>query len=223
MENASKALLMAAGILIGLILLTSGVYLFNTIRSSQQAKYANLSEEQILAYNAEFESYDKQRMYGTDVITVLNKARDNNKRYEDDDSNHIYIAFKLIDNVNVVIRTYTWNGRKFEATTNKTISRGNNKYQYNFVAGQTYSLRNSGQAEMIKNFLNTSTDKTEIKDESGIKNINSPQKGEYYTITYTGFSDFKRMIFKCNSEKIEYNKVGKICYMEFEQIKPSTY
>lgn len=132
MENASKALLMAAGILIGLILLTSGVYLFNTIRASQQAKYTNLSEEQILAFNAEFESYDKQRMYGTDVITVLNKARDNNKRYEDDDSYFIDIGIILKDDVRPVIVSYTWNDdtRKYTQNIDKNNSKLLSRLKY---------------------------------------------------------------------------------------------
>ena len=176
------------------------------------------SEEQILAFNAEFESYDKQRMYGTDVITVLNKARDNNKRYEDDDSNYIDIAFKLKDDVKPVVVSYTWNddNRKYTQNINKNNSKLISELKYNLEKDKLYTLLGKNKND-VKAFLDTSTEPTEIK------NPKNPKTGENYTITYTGFSDFKRMIFKCNSEKIEYNKVGKICYMEFEQIKPSTY
>lgn len=223
MENASKALLMTGSILIGIILLSVAVYIYNIMTESKRMESSLLSEEQIASYNLEYTAFNKSRMYGTDVITVLNKARDNNEKYKDDDSYFIDIAFKLKDDVNVVTTKYTWNGKRFEASTQRIKATGNNKYQYDFVKNETYSLGNEENAKMIENFLNTSTDGTEIKDESHIANMNNPQKGEYYTITYTGFSDFKRMIFKCNSEKTKYNEVGKICYMEFEQVKSSTY
>ena len=110
MENASRALLLAAGILLGLILLTSLMYIFNTIRDSTEAKYQILSEEQLLKYNAEFESYDKKYMYGTDVITVLNKAIDLNKQnkiYSAGDF-QIDISFKLLTDVENYIIPYEW-------------------------------------------------------------------------------------------------------------------
>lgn len=79
-----------------------------------------------------------------------------------------------------------------------------------------YSLLGN-KSKDIEKLLDTSTEATETK------NPNNPKTGENYTITYTGFSDFKRMIFKCNSEKTKYNEIGKICYMEFEQWKSATY
>ncbi len=224
MENASKALLMTGSILIGIILLSLGVYIYNIMSEAKRSEAMILSEEQLVKYNSEFLAYDKSRMYGTDVISVLNKAIDNNERYEKDESMYINIAFKLSDDVNVVVVPYKWNDKshKYEPQTPKTTKAiGNDKYKYNFEAGKTYSLKDEKgedkDTQMIKDFLATS------KDGTAVKNPEKPDLEEDYTITYTGFSDFKRMIFKCNSSKTQYNGLGKISYMEFEQVKSSTY
>ena len=42
MENATKALLMAAGVLIGIVILSLGVYLYGTI-----GNYVQMSQEEI--------------------------------------------------------------------------------------------------------------------------------------------------------------------------------
>lgn len=218
MENASKALLMAAGILIGLILLTSGVYLFNTIRSSQQAKYANLSEEQILAYNAEFESYDKQRMYGTDVITVLNKAIDLNTQNEwySNKDYQIDITFKLQTTVENYIVPYSLNRitKKMEQGEKLPVGK-TDKYTLIGNGQKTYSTLNSSDRTQIDNFLETQTEGSEKRQNEKKENNNVI----YYEIYYNGFSDFKRKIFKCTN--VEYNNLGKISKMEFEEIPAS--
>ena len=112
MENASKALLMTGSILIGVILLSLAVYVYNIMGEAKKMETSTLTEEQIVKFNQEFLTYDKSVMYGTDVITVLNKARDNNERYaEDDDSNFIDIAFKLKDDIYAVKVNYIWNNK----------------------------------------------------------------------------------------------------------------
>lgn len=227
MENASKALLMAAGILIGLILLTSGVYLFNTIRSSQQAKYANLSEEQILAYNAEFESYDKQRMYGTDVITVLNKAIDLNTQNEwySNKDYQIDVTFKLQTTVENYIIPYSLNKTTRKMEQGKRQSAGKtDKYTLIGDGKKAYSILDNSDFKQIEKFLKTQTEESEKrrnekKEKYKDKDGNVVEYETYYEIYYNGFSDFKRKIFKCTN--VEYNNLGKISKMEFEEIPAS--
>lgn len=215
MENASKALLMTGSILIGVILLSLAVYVYNIMGEAKKMETSTFTEEQLVKYNQEFLSYDKSRMYGTDVITVLNKAIDNNKRYaEDDESMFIDISFELMDEVKEVITTYTWDriNKRYKSSTQRNSIIETN---YKFEAGKSYSISNEKDLEKIKNFLATSKDATAIKEPK------NPEPEQLYTIKYTGFSDFKRMIFKCT--EVKRNEVGKICYMKFKQIKSSTY
>ena len=81
MENATKALLIAGGILIALIILSLCIMMFNRIANIKKEQESQIKTEQILAFNAEYEAYDKQVMYGVDVITLINKVAENNKKY----------------------------------------------------------------------------------------------------------------------------------------------
>lgn len=78
MENAAKALLIAGGILIAIIILSMFVMMYNRMTSIQKAQEEQRELEQIAAFNAEFESYNKQLMYGADVITLYNKVQEHN-------------------------------------------------------------------------------------------------------------------------------------------------
>lgn len=95
MENASKALLIAGGILIALIIITMALLVFNKISSIKQEQAERTETEQLAAFNAEFEAYDKKVMYGTDVITLINKADENNKKYS---GNEEYKVTIKVDN-----------------------------------------------------------------------------------------------------------------------------
>lgn len=91
MENASKALLIAAGILLALIILSLLIYMTNTTSRMAKAQDEKTEAEQLAAFNREYEAYNKTKMYGTDVITVYNKAKNNNEKKE------IFITIKVYD------------------------------------------------------------------------------------------------------------------------------
>ena len=225
MENASKALLMVGGILIGLILLSLGVYLYGVMREAEQTRVTLLTEEQLVKYNQEYISYDKGAMYGTDVVTVLNKAISNNEFYSDDESMFIDVKFELLDDVSTVVNIYTWNKNEKKYELNKIESdKLKKKSAYGFSKGKKYSLLNESDIVVINKFLvdgpKESTNKKENLSSSESKRL-TVDNHEPYKITYSGFSDFKRMIFKC--VKVGYNSIGKVNYMEFKQIKASEY
>lgn len=81
MENASKALMMAGSVLLTILVLGMLMLLFTQISEAPRAQEEALELAQITKFNREYESYDKEEMYGVDVVTVLNKAIANNKSY----------------------------------------------------------------------------------------------------------------------------------------------
>ncbi len=74
MENASKALLIAGGVFLAMLILSTMIYMSNSITSIGEAQNNRKAAEQLAAFNAEYEAYNKQLMYGTDIVTVINKA-----------------------------------------------------------------------------------------------------------------------------------------------------
>lgn len=96
MENASKALIMAGEILIGILVISLLVYGYTNIRSLNKEEQGGIKAEQLAAFNKEYESYNRKLIRGVDVISVINKVIDNNQKYEYDDYT-INIQFKMAE------------------------------------------------------------------------------------------------------------------------------
>jgi len=112
LENASKALIMAAVILISVVILSLAVYLFTYFGSYSKGVEEEVRDNQIAQFNSQFLSYDrkikpvydndgnfKKNVGGLtiyDVITLANLAREYNKENELVDENvKGYIKFHV--------------------------------------------------------------------------------------------------------------------------------
>ena len=83
MDNAAQALLIAGGILLGILTITMLVYMFSNISNMGNAQNLKQEAERLAAWNNEWEAYNKRLLYGTEVLTVINKAEHNeNDRYK---------------------------------------------------------------------------------------------------------------------------------------------
>ena len=83
MENASKALIMAGGVLIGILLISLAVYLFVDFGTTSAKINEKNAQQQIVEFNSKFTSYEeKSDLTIYDVITVLGYAQENNTYYE---------------------------------------------------------------------------------------------------------------------------------------------
>lgn len=81
MENASKALIMAGGILIALMILGSLVLLFSNLQDYQNKTDASTKQSQIAKFNSQFEPYNKDNLTLMELKSVYNKIISNNKKY----------------------------------------------------------------------------------------------------------------------------------------------
>lgn len=81
MENAAKALEIAAGVLLGVLLMALISFFFSRIGEWPEQNDEITTAEQLAKFNLEYEVYDKKGMYGVDVISCLNKAKSNNEKY----------------------------------------------------------------------------------------------------------------------------------------------
>ena len=85
MENAPKALLMAGGVLLGIMILSLAVYLFSNFGSTSSTIHENIEANQISQFNSQFMQYvGKENVTIYDVISMANLATENNKYYEFD-------------------------------------------------------------------------------------------------------------------------------------------
>lgn len=127
MENASKALLMAAGVLIGLLVLSLMVYLFASFATTSAQMHQENKQQQIDQFNSQFVTYEgKESVNIYDIVTVANLATENNQYYEykvsdrqqPQTAKNSYISVKL----NTQIGTYNGYIEKTAGTAADTIT-----------------------------------------------------------------------------------------------------
>lgn len=85
MENAARALEMAAGVLLAVLLMAAVSYFFSNISDMPTQEDELMEAEQLSKFNLEYEVFQKNAMYGVDVISCLNKAKSNNEKYVEGD------------------------------------------------------------------------------------------------------------------------------------------
>lgn len=110
MENASKALLMAGGILLTMLVVTVLMYAFGLV-SEYQANKDRLREiEEVAKFNQQFTGYERNDVLGYEVLSLVNKVIDYNQRHSfkgnettssvgnTDQFKHITVKIKMYDN-----------------------------------------------------------------------------------------------------------------------------
>lgn len=128
MENASKALLIGAEMLIALLVLSALVMMFNSLGLFQSTSNKSKASEQIAKFNIEFEAYNREDVLGIELVSLCNKINDYNAKYQEDGYTKITSnAFNLINtekqNNNNKI-TSEFKGKKFKCTDVKYDSTG---------------------------------------------------------------------------------------------------
>ena len=104
MENAVKALYMAAGVLIGIMILSLAVVLFSGLQGYMEETNKQIMFNEVTRFNAKYTKYVDTELTIQDIITVAGEAYENNKSYNIDpnawneSSNSLYIAIYLENN-----------------------------------------------------------------------------------------------------------------------------
>ena len=98
MENASRALIMAASVLVGVMIISVGVALFNsfsefsrsTVQKVEDAKIAEWNNNYLKYYGSYTDDNGKVRpiqVTAHDIVSIANSAKQNNINYELDTLN----------------------------------------------------------------------------------------------------------------------------------------
>lgn len=130
MENASKALIMAGGILIGILIISLAVYLFTDFgRTAADINDRNASQ-QLVDFNSKFTKYEsykdndgnwKTTVY--DIVTLAGYAKENNEYYKESTDEQI--------SVNIVGANKLENIQGISNYKKTLIINGNTTYLYN--------------------------------------------------------------------------------------------
>lgn len=78
MENAVKALLIAAGIFLVILILSLAMAFYQKVTDFYNAEHERTVIEQTQKFNAQFENYNREKIRGSDIISLMNKVIDYN-------------------------------------------------------------------------------------------------------------------------------------------------
>ena len=100
MDNASKAMIIVGEVLLGVIIISILVVLFNKVNEFTEAYHENADRQRLIVFNSQYTKYitnntdtDTTYIYAEDVVTIVNQAIDGNKA-------------SLIDNEKIIIEIY---------------------------------------------------------------------------------------------------------------------
>lgn len=160
MENAARALTMAAGVLIGIMIISIAVYLFTSLGNTSSEIYSKVEQTKIDKFNSQFLKYYRlDTCTAHDIVSIANLAKNSNEYYElEEGSGYNYY-------VNVSVKGYI-------------DSKGSKNEEDNFE-----KLDDAKYTEFIKN-NSTNEEKSEIKYFTCTKISQSNITGRVYQITF---------------------------------------
>ena len=228
MENATKALLIAGGILISIRIISLFLTMYNRMSSFQKKQESEKEFAQISTFNSGFEAYNKKVMYGTDIISLMNKAIENNKTKSASTGDYNFVNIKLtikkeyqasvrVENL-VKKQTTSYYGieaAKIAAKCGITIT------DIKLEANKTYSLgewKNGTEDLVMKDkiieFFLSDKDDHVIERKIIYGTTGDDSDNAIYYIN-SALTNFKMSRFKCVST--QYNDNGRIKEMSFEE------
>ncbi len=119
MENASKALIIAGGVLIAILTIAVLLFAWRTMGTTAKEDDLQKASQQLSEFNEQFTSYQKQILYGADVASVINKIRSNNSKHSDNNDYQIAWEIKLKESI-PLLNVGTYNEAKYSQYENMT-------------------------------------------------------------------------------------------------------
>ena len=125
MENASKALIIAGAILLSILIIALGVFIFNQSKSAMGN--VGLSDQEVAAFNSKWESY-KGVQIGSSVRALVTQVNNYNRTCNDDR----YI--RITSNTQNSTSTNT------DFSNKNTVTTGNTIQTSSYPAGSSYEI-----------------------------------------------------------------------------------
>lgn len=228
MENASKALLMAGGILIALMVIGALLLMFNQIGDYQKSQSSSVKDSQLAAFNQEFVKYTDSEIKGTDLISLANKIIDFNNKEGITNSVDYDKKMTLTIDMNNFVEKHGKNisDRKDCLFSSKsyTVSKDNtNKNDFYKIINYYSDLETKYGLKIMQllssNYYSIESGEKTISEIAGKTIVDKYNKEitEEKVAEYREYSEFKSSIFKCSANP-EYDN-GQIVRLSFKFIK----
>ncbi|MFR7545431.1 MAG: hypothetical protein ACLUWN_05790 [Clostridia bacterium] len=214
MENASKALTIAGGVLIAVMLAVLVYYVFNHWGEIQKMKQEDVETVKVEEFNKSYLSYEKV-LYGSELLGLVNKMSDYNisddVKYNAYGTMDLKVEIKLLSGStdNLFNRTGTYSlstvKRTIDDVMRKTVERYSGKVsdsQWEFLAKSSNNSEQSFDDLCQELNISSSVNRRDLQEAAK----------EYYK-----YVQFKRMKFK-HKETTFFN-TGRVRNMSFIETK----
>lgn len=92
MENATKALLIAGGILISMLIILAGLYLYSLFSEQSELYKETISTTELEKFNSKFDVYlGRENITAQEIVSIVNFAKEYGEQIE------IYIGNKKVE------------------------------------------------------------------------------------------------------------------------------
>ncbi len=214
MENTSKALTIAGGVLIAVMLAVLVYYVFNHWGESQKMKQEDVETVKVEEFNKSYLSYEKV-LYGSELLGLVNKMSDYNisedVKYNSYGTMNLTIEIKLLSGTtdNLFNRAGIYNLSTIKRTIDKVMNDTVEKYKGNVSDSKwEYLAKSSNNSEQSFNDLCT-----ELNISSSVNRRDLQEAAK----KYYQYVQFKRMKFK-HKETTFFN-TGRVKNMSFIETK----
>ena len=194
MENASKALIIAAGMLIAMMILGLIVLMFNSTQDYQKAEEQLQTEQQLQEFNKQYEAFNKQKLSGSEILSLANKMLD----YDDRKKSQGYEELELTVNMK-------------ENTFNKGKILKKESFDTIVSDVDTIKAKASGGEKTLKELMAKYNASNIENSDYTNANVSIGELNKYISLY-----EFKNKTFKCTN--VTYNSEGRIKSMTFEEV-----
>lgn len=232
MENATKALLIAAGMLFAVAIVSMGLYAYVQITEYYAAKQDATTTEQITEFNLAYEAYNRDDVTGFELVSLINKIINYNSQNtyasgegysfinSDKGWEKMYIEFTLTDS----IFTNGIEGFKLFSKTTYNSEHQTTETELIGIINDMQELENEYSATVLSKLVSNRSYLSQfggngtksIAEVLGTNSIDLDDLSTKKICNYEQYIEFKRAEFKCTGT--EYNSsTGRIVKMYFEQ------
>lgn len=145
MENAVKALYIAAGVLMGVMILSLAVVLYSNLQGYIENSNDQIRFNELTRFNTKYTKYINTGLTIQDIVTVAGEAYEDNSSYNPDTSawdenpNSLYVAIYL-DGTRIDTSIREKMVELLETNTENTYKCESNNVEYSDNTGRIYKM-----------------------------------------------------------------------------------
>lgn len=215
MENASKALLMAGGMLIALLVIGALLLVFNQIGDYEKGKSNIVKSTQVADFNKEFAKYTGDDIKGYDLVTLIHKAIDFNSKKDmptKDGTNYVDYSKEMtitIKNMQNFIKNHgTQNGNEIFSGNEYSLTKESNGVYKEFIK-KNIDYENKYTIQKLEALSTEDFSDENLKKILGVTTKEFTKKD---MDQYREYSEFKSSTFKSTNVGYDGNQIVSLTF-----------